>query len=198
MPDISLDEAHDLAERWVASVGALGAGIHELDLGYVVYPCWPRPEPTDDVPPPYAGTARGVIDKAGGELTMWPCVPPETVAGLYRRHRANQGPIYHIALEADWTAARAAGEYAVSTRGATLADEGFIHASFAHQVPLVAAAVYDGVTDPLVVLVVDSRQLMAPIVVERPPDSDVEFPHVYGPIPADAVTDVVPLADFTG
>lgn len=195
MPDVTLDEARERADRWVASVGAPHAGVHEFDLGYVVHPWWPQ-ESSDEAPPTHVGTAHGVIDKGSGALTMWPGVPPETVAGLYRRHRANQGPIYHIALERDWAAARGAGEYTVSTRGATLAEQGFIHASFAHQVPLVAAVAYADVADPLVVLVIDSRRLTVPILVERPPDSDLEFPHVYGPIDTDAVTDVVPLGEF--
>ena len=43
--------------------------------------------------------------------------------------------IYHVALERDWIDARSAGEYRVSTRGATLDEVGYVHASFAHQVP---------------------------------------------------------------
>ena len=48
--------------------------------------------------------------------------------------------IYHIAEAADWEQARRDGQYTMSTRGRTLAEEGFIHASTAAQVPLVAAA----------------------------------------------------------
>jgi uncharacterized protein (DUF952 family) len=190
MPDITIEQAQAIAERWLTGDGATRAGVYEFDHGYVVYPRGPRPEASDESPPARIGTARGVIDKLSGDLSMWPCVPPEAVADLYRRHQANQGPVYHIAFAADWTAARAAGEYLVSTRGATLADLGFIHASFAHQVPVVAAAAYADVTESLVVLVIDPRQLMAELRV------DAEFPHIYGPLNTDAVIDVVPLADF--
>ena len=39
--------------------------------------------------------------------------------------------IYHIATTADWDRAGRDGEYTTSTRGRTLAEEGFIHASTA-------------------------------------------------------------------
>jgi hypothetical protein len=39
--------------------------------------------------------------------------------------------IYHIATGSDWVQARADGEYTTSTRGRTLAEQGFIHASTA-------------------------------------------------------------------
>ena len=46
--------------------------------------------------------------------------------------------IYHIAEAADWEQAQRDGQYTMSSRGRTLAEEGFIHASTAEQVPLVA------------------------------------------------------------
>jgi uncharacterized protein (DUF952 family) len=42
--------------------------------------------------------------------------------------------IFHIASRADWTAAKADGEYRISTLGRTLEDEGFIHCSTLAQV----------------------------------------------------------------
>ena len=50
--------------------------------------------------------------------------------------------IYHIAEAADWEQAQRDGQYTMSTRGRTLAEEGFIHASTASQVALVANAFY--------------------------------------------------------
>jgi uncharacterized protein (DUF952 family) len=55
--------------------------------------------------------------------------------------------ILHIALPDDWTAAREAGEYRVSTRGATLDDEGFIHCSYPRQLEGVANRFYVDVTE---------------------------------------------------
>lgn len=46
--------------------------------------------------------------------------------------------IYHLALPADWDHAAERGRYAVSTRGLSLADEGFIHCSYLHQIEPVA------------------------------------------------------------
>ena len=62
--------------------------------------------------------------------------------------------IYHIAAVADWAQARQDGQYAMSTRGRTLAQEGFIHTSTAAQVAVVANAFYQDAPD-LVLLVID-------------------------------------------
>ena len=45
--------------------------------------------------------------------------------------------IYHLAEQSHWEQARRDGTYARSTRGLSLADEGFIHASSAQQWPVV-------------------------------------------------------------
>ena len=100
--------------------------------------------------------------------------------------------IYHITGAADWERARAAGEYLLSTRGKSLADEGFIHASTAQQVAQVANAFYLD-ADGLVVLVIDADRVRPPIRYEQVPDSADPFPHIYGPLNADAVVRVVPL-----
>ena len=104
--------------------------------------------------------------------------------------------VFHVALAADWKAAQEAGDYRVSSLGRTLAEEGFLHASFAHQWPGVLSAYYADVQDPLVLLEIDPDLLDVPLVVEAPagaePGAD-EFPHVYGPLPVEAVVAVRPL-----
>lgn len=101
-----------------------------------------------------------------------------------------EGPLLHLALPQDWEAAQAGGEYRVSTRGRTLQEEGFIHCSRAHQVETVRRAFYADV-DPLLLLVIDPTRLTAPIVEEPPaPGVDELFPHIYGPLPVAAVTEV--------
>jgi uncharacterized protein (DUF952 family) len=102
-------------------------------------------------------------------------------------------PLYHLALAADWEAAQEAGQYAVSTRGRTLAEEGFIHASRADQWADVRRRFYADVTEPLVLLVIDPTLLTATVRDERPPDAEETFPHVYGPIDLGAVVKVVRL-----
>ena len=79
---------------------------------------------------------------------------------------------------------------AASCSSAGLAEEGFIHCSFAHQVATVATALYRGQTD-LVILTIDERGL--PVVVEDCYESGDEFPHIYGPIPRAAVVEVRPF-----
>lgn len=109
--------------------------------------------------------------------------------------------IYHIAVASDWERATAAGDYRISTRGRTLAEEGFIHCSYADQVAGVARAFYRDVDEPLVVLSVDTALLDSQVVAESPAqpgaapigDAVELFPHVYGPIPVGAVVSVDPL-----
>ena len=102
--------------------------------------------------------------------------------------------IYHIATSADWERARRDGEYATSTIGRTLAEEGFIHASQATQVTDVANRYYRGVPDDLVVLVIDPARVRAPIRYERVPGASAPFPHIYGTLNEDAVLAARPLA----
>jgi uncharacterized protein (DUF952 family) len=95
--------------------------------------------------------------------------------------------LFHLALASDWAAAQAAGDYRVSTLGRTLEQEGFIHASYAHQVQGVRDAFYRDVTEPLVLLEIDPGRLDVPVVVEVPEGADQAFPHVYGPVPVTSV-----------
>lgn len=101
--------------------------------------------------------------------------------------------LFHIATVADWEAARVSGRYTTSTRGRTLAEEGFIHASRGDQWQGVRQRFYADVTDPLVLLVLDPDRLTAPMVDESVADSDETFPHVYGPINVEAVVQTIPL-----
>ncbi len=102
------------------------------------------------------------------------------------------GLIYHIAAASDWERARAEGMYTTSTRGVTLAEAGFIHASRAHQVASVAERFYRGERD-LVLLVIDERLVAPEIRYERVPGSADPFPHIYGPLNVDAVQRVIPV-----
>jgi uncharacterized protein (DUF952 family) len=97
--------------------------------------------------------------------------------------------IYHIATAADWDRAVADGQYTTSTRGSTLAEQGFIHASTAEQVAPVANMIYKGLPD-LVLLVIDPDRVRAEIRFDPVPGSDQPFPHIYGPLNPDAVVEV--------
>lgn len=102
--------------------------------------------------------------------------------------------IYHIASRTDWADAVAAGEYRISTRGRTVEQEGFIHASTAGQVAGVANAYYADVpVEDLLVLVIDPERLTAPLRYDPVPGAAEPFPHIYGPLNLDAVTGTVEL-----
>ncbi|MFC4497280.1 DUF952 domain-containing protein [Streptomyces ovatisporus] len=102
--------------------------------------------------------------------------------------------LLHITERSLWESARPSGRYEMSTRGRTLEEEGFIHCSLRHQLPQVAKMLYAD-TDPaeLVVLVIDSERISAPVRYEAPvPDAasgpgTEKYPHVYGPLPVEAV-----------
>jgi uncharacterized protein (DUF952 family) len=101
-------------------------------------------------------------------------------------------PLLHVALPGDWAAAVASGEYTTSTRGVTLADEGFIHCSYSSQLLGVVNRFYSDVPE-LVLLTIDRKLLDAPVVDEPPADGvDDLFPHVYGPIAVGAVVSARP------
>jgi uncharacterized protein (DUF952 family) len=100
--------------------------------------------------------------------------------------------LFHIVRRTDWEDAQRDGEYTVSTLGRTLAQEGFIHLSFAHQVEGVAEAFYRDVPD-LVVLELAPERLHDEVRVEPVPGTDQRFPHLYGPIDPAAVLAARPL-----
>jgi uncharacterized protein (DUF952 family) len=94
--------------------------------------------------------------------------------------------ILHITPLAAWEQASAAGEL----RPESLESEGFIHASTFDQVVRVANAFYAG-QKGLVLLCIDTNRVHSPIQWERAVDADDTFPHIYGPLNADAVTEVL-------
>lgn len=94
--------------------------------------------------------------------------------------------IFHIARRADWEQALRDAAYTISTRGRSLAEEGFIHMSTAEQVAGVAERYYAGLDD-LVLLHVDETKLTAPLRWDEVAGSETPFPHVYGALNPDAV-----------
>jgi uncharacterized protein (DUF952 family) len=100
--------------------------------------------------------------------------------------------IYHIATAADWARACQDGQYTTSTRGRTLAEEGFIHTSAAGQVARVANSFYRGEPD-LLLLVIDAARVEEEIRYEPVPGQAQPYPHIYGPLNIDAVIQTRPL-----
>jgi glutathione S-transferase len=104
--------------------------------------------------------------------------------------------IHHLALRAAWDAAVAAGEYRRSTIDRSLEEEGFIHCSFAAQVPATADRYYQG-RDDVLLLTIDPDLVDSELRIEDLSGRGEAFPHIYGPLPIAAVVRVepVPLGD---
>lgn len=96
--------------------------------------------------------------------------------------------ITHIADRTEWEAATKRGEY----RPASLAGDGFVHASTAYSVPVPANLFYRG-RRGLVLLAIDQRRLDSEIRWEEPQPTVEAFPHIYGPVNVDAVVAVEPF-----
>ena len=110
--------------------------------------------------------------------------------------------VLHIAERADWAAAGTTGRYEVSSRGRTLADEGFIHASTSRQVDGVLSRYYADL-DPadLVLLVIDIDALEAAgskVRWDEVTGAPAPFPHSYGPIVPSAVVAALPIGGRPG
>jgi uncharacterized protein (DUF952 family) len=96
--------------------------------------------------------------------------------------------ILHFCPRAQWESAVAAGSYVADT----LASQGYIHCSTPESVHVPATIRARGRSD-LLLLEIDEARLPVPLVWEDgdPPHPDgTQFPHVYGPIPVDAVVSV--------
>lgn len=114
--------------------------------------------------------------------------------------------ILHLTPRADWEAAPADQPY----RAASLATEGFIHATQGDELLLrVANALYKDRPGEFVVLEIDEARLTSEVRWEAPaspqggaplppeaavsaaaPDNSPRFPHIYGPINRDAIIGV--------
>ncbi|MEU5840498.1 DUF952 domain-containing protein [Rhodococcus sp. NPDC047139] len=96
--------------------------------------------------------------------------------------------LLHIISREEWDRARRLG----TVTPPSLASQGFVHLSTPHQVHLPADRLYSGRRD-LVILHVDPARLADPVRFEPGVPEDPEsmrFPHLYGPLPVDAVVEV--------
>ncbi len=98
---------------------------------------------------------------------------------------------YHLSTPSEWADAQASGDYTSSSRDRTLEQEGFIHCSYAAQVPGVLERFYVG-AGPLLILTIDPALLTATWRDDEIAPG-VFFPHVYGPVNTSAVVTVTPL-----
>jgi uncharacterized protein (DUF952 family) len=100
--------------------------------------------------------------------------------------------IYHIAFITDWQGAQQTGNYTTSSRGRSLDEEGFIHASTSGQVATVANTFYRG-AGSLLLLTIETDRVNSEIRYDQVPGSAELFPHIYGPLNVDAVVNAVPF-----
>lgn len=103
--------------------------------------------------------------------------------------------ILHIAHSTAWQRAQVLGVY----RDDALETEGFIHCSLPAQVIPVADVLYKGRTG-LVLLCIDEKKVTTEVRYEDCYETGQTFPHIYGPLKLDAVSNVVdflPNADGT-
>ena len=105
--------------------------------------------------------------------------------------------IQHIAVADEWQDALESGEYIWSTRGMTIEQVGYLHASFPEQVRPTLERFYADVDAPLVLLTLDTDAIVAAgleVRVEPALPGAVgseKFPHVYGgPLPTSCVSNV--------
>lgn len=97
---ITQAQAQATAARWLNPEGHQGppreVAMQEFDLGWVVWAAPPPPEVDPQTgqrrPPAEIGAACGVVDRASGELTVWPSVPVDEVVRMYQqKHGAGTG-----------------------------------------------------------------------------------------------------------
>lgn len=101
---------------------------------------------------------------------------------------------FHLTTQQAWQEAQVVGSYSLSTKGKTLEEVGFLHASFADQLDQVAQSVFAGSTEALVVLHLDIEKLEnsgITVKVEAASNGQL-YPHVYAAIPCHLVDKVVP------
>ena len=101
--------------------------------------------------------------------------------------------IFHITTRELWRRSITRGQYTHES----LRSEGFIHCSAKEQVLGVAHARFAG-QDDLVLLRIDTSDVMSVIQYEKPSGSEESYPHIYGPLNHDAVKAVIdfpPSAD---
>lgn len=96
--------------------------------------------------------------------------------------------IFHITSADEAQDAASAREYLPSR----FESDGFIHCAYARQITAVADAIFRGRRD-LVLLEIDSTKVRSEVVDENLDGGTELFPHVYGPLPMDAITGVYPF-----
>ena len=110
-----------------------------------------------------------------------------------RRSEPEENLIYHLCGESVFFAGLADGHY----RSESLVAEGFIHCAGQKSVVAIANDLFSDLRERVLVLEIDTHVLKSPVRWEEPAPlgrggqthlrGSPHFPHVYGPIEADAI-----------
>jgi uncharacterized protein (DUF952 family) len=90
--------------------------------------------------------------------------------------------LHHVMTPEGWAHFQAEGTSVQSTRDLTLDEEGFIHCSYAEQLEGTIGRFYADLPE-IVVVTLDPERIDAAVKEEG------GFPHVYGPLPLEAVVE---------
>ncbi|MCO5239048.1 MAG: DUF952 domain-containing protein [Chitinophagaceae bacterium] len=93
--------------------------------------------------------------------------------------------IYHITTASEWEDARQKGSY----ESISLKNEGLIHCCEERQIPDVLTRYFNDKTS-LVKLTIQTEKLTSQLIYDWSNAIEDTFPHIYGPINLDAVTNV--------
>jgi len=92
--------------------------------------------------------------------------------------------IYHFTTRNEWEFSQGRGQVVAPS----LYDEGFIHCCTSEQVPEIRQRYFLGQEDAIL-LEINPQALCSQLVYEWSDSLEQTFPHIYGPINTDAVTE---------
>ncbi len=96
--------------------------------------------------------------------------------------------IFHIVEKKDYKKQTKDGRYIPES----IEQHGFIHCSTGSQINDTAERHFKK-RRHLLLLIIDTKRIEAPLKYERSEERDQDFPHIYGPLNRDAVLDVITL-----
>jgi uncharacterized protein (DUF952 family) len=100
--------------------------------------------------------------------------------------------IYHLTTVQEWEEAQDKGFYDPPS----LQREGFIHCSTEEQLDMVMKKNFQQ-HENLVKLIIDPSRLLQKLQYDQDSETQQEFPHIYGPLNLEAVTQIVFLDPIT-
>lgn len=104
----------------------------------------------------------------------------------------NDKVIYHLTTVEEWEDAQDKGSY----EPPSYLRDGFVHCATEEQVDGVMQRLFKH-HENLVKLVIDPLRLIEPLQYDKDEELQQEFPHIYGPLNLEAVTQIVFLDPIT-